>query len=243
MTDVHADEQADEQADEREATHRRRDRRRAWTFWVGLVLVLAGLAILGWIAWQLYGTNLVSQRRHEQTVESLEQEWDKPKAEAKQEVTTDQGRAGAILRVPRFGDDFAVPVLEGVEDDALASGIGHFDGTAGPGEVGNYALAGHRITHGEPLRDMPDLQPGDEIVIETRDTIYTYVLDTGGDDLRVPFTDGWVVSETPENPDPDGVGPLADRDRLITLTTCAELFHTDDRLIAFGHLRSAVDRD
>ncbi|MEO9324853.1 class E sortase [Nocardioides sp. C4-1] len=242
MTDVRADDEADE-ADVREAGYRRRDRRRAWTFWIGLALVLAGLSILGWIAWQLYGTNIVSQRRHEQTVESLEREWDKPKAEAKPQVQTDQGAAGAILRIPRFGDDFAVPVLEGIEDDALASGIGHFEDSAGPGEVGNYALAGHRITHGEPLRDMPDLQPGDEIVVETRDTVYTYVLDTGGDDLRVPFTDGWVVSARPENPDPDGVGPLPDRDRLITLTTCAELFHTDDRLIAFGHLQSAVDRE
>jgi sortase A len=24
--------------------------------------------------------------------------------------------------------------------------------------------------------------------------------------------------------------------RLLTLTTCAELFHTDDRMVAFGHL-------
>ena len=28
--------------------------------------------------------------------------------------------------------------------------------------------------------------------------------------------------------------------RLITLTTCSELFHTDDRMIAFGHLVSTV---
>ena len=33
-----------------------------------------------------------------------------------------------------------------------------------------------------------------------------------------------------------GVG---DGVRLITLTTCAELFHTDDRMAAFGHLVAA----
>ena len=227
------------QDDEREAAYRRRDRRRGWTFWLGLGLVLAGLSVLGWIGWQMYGTNFVSQQRHEQTVRELEDQWAAPDGGGgggvRDAVRTDQGTAYAILRVPRFGDDFAVPVLEGVADDALASGMGHFEGSAGPGEIGNYALAGHRVTHGEPLRDMPDLQPGDEIVVETRRFVFHYVLDTGGDDLRVPFTAGWVVDPEPVNPD-GGVEPLAGEERLITLTTCAELFHTDDRLVAFGHL-------
>jgi sortase A len=47
------------------------------------------------------------------------------------------------------------------------------------------------------------------------------------------------VAPEPRNPDPDGVQPTDDL-RLITLTTCAELFHTDNRMIAFGHL---VDTD
>ncbi|WP_340539344.1 class E sortase [Nocardioides sp. GXZ039] len=214
-------------------------RRRGWSFWLGLALVLSGLAILGWVGWQLYGTNIVSQKRHERTVERLQQEWDEPSGAA--DVQTDQGVADAILRIPAFGDDFAVPILEGTAEDTLASGIGHFDDSAAPGKVGNYALAGHRITHGEPLRDMPDLQPGDELIVETRDAVYTYVLDTGGDDLRVPFTAGWVVDAVPVNPD-GGTGPDPDAKRLITLTTCAELFHTDDRLIAFGHLDSVDKR-
>ncbi len=233
MTDV--------RGEERETAYRRRDRRRGWTFWIGLGLVLAGLSLLAWIGWQLYGTNVVSQRRHEQTVEQLQREWAQPPGEARAEVETPQGSASAVLRIPALGDDFAVPVLEGLTDDALASGIGHFETSAGPGEVGNYALAGHRVTHGEPLRDMPALQPGDEVVVETRDMVYTYVLDTGGRQLRVPFTAGWVVDPRPVNPD-GGVGPLEGADRLITLTTCAELFHTDDRLVAFGHLLRAEPR-
>lgn len=233
MSDVHDD--------ERETAHTRRDRRRSWTSWLGLGLVMSGLAVLCWIGWQLYGTNIVSQRRHDDTVERLEKEWAQPRGEARADVETDQGRASAILRIPALGDDFAVPVVEGIEDDALASGIGRFESSAGPGEVGNYALAGHRITHGEPLRDMPELEPGDTIVVETRDVVYTYVLDSGGDDLRVPFTAGWVVDPQPVNPD-GGLDPPGGEDRLITLTTCAELFHTDDRLVAFGHLQDEERR-
>jgi sortase A len=50
-----------------------------------------------------------------------------------------------------------------------------------------------------------------------------------------------VVAPKPENPRPGGVGPVDDP-RLITLTTCAELFHTDNRMIAFGHLVSKVPK-
>ena len=84
---------------------------------------------------------------------------------------------------------------------------------------------------------MPSLRPGDEVLVETRDTLYTYVLDTDPNDLVVDFEDDWVLAPHPVNPESDGVQPGADT-RLITLTTCAELFHDDSRMIAFGHLVS-----
>ena len=121
----------------------------------------------------------------------------------------------------------------------LAAGYGHFEDTAAPGEVGNYALAAHRVTHGEPLRRMPELQPGDEIIIETQTMVFTYVLDTGGDDLVVDRSEDWVTDPLPANPDAGEPQPTQQvGQRLITLTTCAELFHTDDRMVAFGHLES-----
>ena len=198
------------------------------------MLVGAGVVLLGYVGWQLYGTNYVSQQRHESTVEALLEEWTSTSGVAGS-VPAGGSSADAIVRVPAFGEGYAVPLVEGGDDEALASGLGHFPESAGPGEVGNFALAGHRVTHGEPLRDLPDLATGDEIVVETRDRVYTYVLDTAGDDLRVPFTATWVVGPTPMNPD-GGVAPDPDESRLITVTTCAELFHTDDRLVAFGHL-------
>ena len=134
-------------------------------------------------------------------------------------------------------------LLEGVGDEVLAAGFGHFEDTARAGAEGNFALAAHRVTHGEPLRDMPALEPGDEIIVETAQATYTYVLDTGGDDLEVPFTAGWVLDEVPENPEEGGVQPGQEPgQRLITVTTCSELFHTDDRLIAFGHLQRTERR-
>ena len=151
------------------------------------------------------------------------------------------GSAQALVRIPRFGTSYEVPLIEGVRDEDLSRGIGHFPGT-GPGQIGNFALAGHRVTHGEPFRGMPDLRPGDEVIVETSDATYTYELDTNPNDLIIPFTQSWVIDPVPVPPEgeaPPGM-PTFDSPRpskaLITLTTCSELFHTDNRMVAFGHL-------
>jgi sortase A len=218
-----------------------RRRGRGVTFWLGLGLVAAGLVLLGYVGWQFFGTNIVSERHQKEAVAQLQREWRespsptigaKPAAEP-----VKLGQATALIRIPRFGDSYVMPVFEGVADDVLAKGFGHFEDAAQAGEKGNYALAAHRVTHGEPLRDMPKLRPGDKVVVETREDVFTYVLDTNPNDLVVTFHDVWVVAPEPVNPQAGGVGPVDDP-RLITLTTCAELFHTDNRMIAFGHLVS-----
>jgi sortase A len=207
-----------------------------WRARLGWLLIVVGLVLIGYVAWQFYGTNWVSDRKHREITTSLRQQW-----EAGEDFAPVDGgamKADALIRIPRFGDDYVVPVLEGTSDDVLAAGFGHFTDTADVGRVGNYALAAHRVTHGEPLRAMPNLEPGDEVVVETRTMIYTYVLDTAGDSLVVPFTGTWVLDALPHNPD-GGVEPSQKPgQRLLTLTTCSEIFHTDNRMIAFGHLES-----
>jgi sortase A len=214
-------------------------RRRATWLGLGGGLLAMGLALVGYVAWQLIGTNIVSERRQTELVEQLEDQWrTSPGTELNRLEPVAVGDASALIRIPRFGDDYVIPVLEGVGEDELASGFGHFVDSAGPGRKGNYALAGHRVTHGEPLRNMPSLRPGDTVIIETRDTVYTYEIDTDPNQLVVDLAEVWVLAAQPVNPRSDGVEPR-DEPRLLTLVTCAELFHTDDRMVVFGHL---VDR-
>ncbi|WP_235736228.1 class E sortase [Nocardioides alcanivorans] len=220
----------------------KKGRRRPWTWWLGVGLVLAGVGMLGWFAWQFWGTNWVAKRTHERLIEEVEKEW-REQPGAKGAVSFPEGDVEAIIRIPRFGDDYAVPVLRGTSEAVLTKGYGHFDGSAEPGKKGNYALAAHRVTNGEPLRGMPSLKVGDEVVVETRDKIFTYELTTGGKDLEVTFEDTWVIDKLPTNPKAGGVQPRQEPgQRLITLTTCAELFHTDNRLIAFGQLVATEKR-
>ena len=213
--------------------------RRGTAFYVGVVLLVAGAGLLGYVGWQMFGTNIVSRQAQDRIVDDLREQW---RTEGTDRQGTDRqvsrGEASALVRIPAFGDDYVVPVLEGVGDDELASGFGHFPDSASLGGRGNYALAAHRVTHGEPLRDMPELRPGDEVIIETRDATYTYELDTNPNELVVSFENIWVVDPLPTNPQRGGVQPPSQEpgQRLITLTTCSELFHTDNRMIAFGHL-------
>lgn len=188
-------------------------------------MVLVGVSALSWAGWQFYGTNLVAQGKHEQAVSDVRERWRAGAVLSERP----EGEVRAVLHIPRFGEDWEVPIIDSVSEDALAAGVGRFVDNAAVGSVGNYALAAHRVTHGEPFRNLTELVAGDEVVIETQAFVYTYVLDTDGDAHRVSFTETWVLDDQPVE--------LAGR-RIITLTTCAELFHTDDRLAVFGHLVS-----
>ena len=217
-------------------------RRRGAAFWVGVALILAGLVLLGYVAWQFFGTNLVAHRKQQKIIDQTERIWSGKAGASGSAKGVELHGAQALVRIPKLGRHYVVPVLKGTSLDVLAQGFGHFPGTANPGQVGNYAIAGHRVTHGEPLRDMPKLRPGDKVVVQTRNRDFTYRLDTNPNKLIVSFKDVWVIDKLPTNP-AGGVEP-AQRpgQRLITLTTCSELFHTDNRMIVFGHLVKTVRR-
>jgi sortase A len=207
-------------------------RGRRWRVRLGVLLIVAGLVLLGYVGWELYGTNVVAHRHRDQVLGELHRAWD----DGKPEVRTGRGTAREVIRIPRFGDDYAVPILDGTSDTVLATGFGRYSESAQPGKVGNFSVAAHRVTHGQPLRGMPDLRKGDLVYVDTARTTYTYRLLTGGDDLVVPFTASWVLDALPTNPDGGVEPPQQPGQRLITLTTCSELFHTDNRMIAFGVL-------
>ena len=219
----------------------------AWA--TGVLLVLAGVTISAWGAWQVWGTTAVAQGRHASVIEQLEGAWaDGPGggANANEGVVTDFGTATAIVRIPVFGDDYAVPVFEGTTAEVLTAGFGHRTDTAAAGGRGNYVLAAHRVTHGEPLRRMPELKPGDVVKVETPAATYTYVLDTAGDALTVTDRDTWVTEPVPD-PGPAGFSSEVTGDpgsrRLLTLITCADFTRSPNRLVAFGHLVDVDDSD
>ncbi len=139
------------------------------------------------------------------------------------------GDGVAIVRIPKFGASYAWVIVEGVSQRDLRLGPGHYPDSAGPGEVGNFAVAGHRTTYGAPFSSLDALDPGDAIVIETADTYFTYRVD---DTTVVLPTELDVVLPVPQNP---GETPT---DALMTFTTCHPRYAATERLVVFSHLDS-----
>ena len=214
---------------------------------VGVVLLVVGLGCLGWVGYQILGTNIVSERAFDAQRTELRTQWDQeteadpvgkkdPSTSEDAESTAIEGDVTALLRIPAFGSDYEIPILEGVSLTTLNEGVGHYPGTDNPGEIGNFAVAGHRITHGQPFAKLLSLKAGDKVIVETRQAIYTYVLDDAPKDLTVQETATWVVDPVPGETD---VEPT---EAMITLTTCQDLFRSPDRSVGFGHLDTTQNK-
>ncbi|MFB7238540.1 class E sortase [Streptomyces sp. NPDC056269] len=143
--------------------------------------------------------------------------------------------AFAVLRIPRLG--LTVPVAQGISKrSVLDKGyVGHYPGTAAPGRTGNFALAGHRNTHGEPFRYINRLAEGDVISVRTRGATYTYRVDQ-----ILPRTaprDVGVVRAVPRSIVKPSYGYDAPG-AYLTLTTCTPEFSSAYRLVVWAKLVS-----
>jgi sortase A len=206
---------------------------------LGIGLLVAGLTCLGWVGFQYFGTNVVSERAFDTESEQLRTRWGEESQsdpDGKKQASVIPGEAIGLLRIPAFGADYEVPILNGTDLSVLSKGVGHYESTAAPGQIGNFAVAGHRVTHGQPFAQLLDLKQGDEVIVETRDAIYTYALDDSPHQLTVKDSDTWVIDPVPGQPDVKPTQPL------ITLTTCQDLFRSADRSIGFGHLISTQNK-
>lgn len=212
-------------------TRTRPARRRRWhaSSILASVLAFALLATLGWLGWLLVGTNVTAHRTADRSISDLTSRWSSSST-ASEATIPQTGRAFALIRIPALGDDWQWPLLAGTSRSTLAHGLGWYDTTARPGQVGNFAVAGQRISHGRPFADLAQLNKGEVVIVETRDQTLTYQLDSSAADLTVDADAGWVLDPVPGRP------AQQPTEALITLTTEQDLFWSDDRSVAFGHL-------
>ncbi|MER6786441.1 class E sortase [Streptomyces sp. NPDC000658] len=148
-------------------------------------------------------------------------------------------QAYAVLRIPRL--DLRVPVAEGISKrDVLDKGyVGHYTGTQQPGQEGNFAVAGHRNTHGEPFRRLDRLRNGDRVEVATRNATYTYVVDK-----ILPQTsprDAGVIRPVPRSLTRPGYGYDVPG-RYLTLTTCTPEYTSRYRMVVWAELAGTVPR-
>ena len=186
---------------------------------LGVALIAAGIAL---VLPPLYSEVIETQIQSGQQSQQADQlsrllDTKAVKAPAKNEPF-------AVIYIPRLGSDFRRPIAEGtgVKEVLNTVGIGHYVGTAMPNEVGNFALASHRTTHGGAFNHIDTLVEGDSIYVEFAGGWTTYqVVAT----QVVTPNEIWVI----------GSNPLKQTaDKWITLTTCTPRYTSEKRLVVWA---------
>ncbi|MFF7330459.1 class E sortase [Streptomyces sp. NPDC008150] len=197
---------------------------------VGEVFITTGVLMLLFVTYQLWWTNVRAHAQAGSETNKLQNDWASGKGAP---GAFEPGQGFAILHIPSL--DVVVPIAEGTSKSKVLDkgmvghyGVGDFNTAMPDAKTGNFALAGHRNTHGEPFRYINKLKPGDPVVVETQDKYYVY---------KVTST---LASTPPSNvnvidPIPAGSG-FTKPGRYITLTTCTPEFTSTNRLIVWGKM-------
>ncbi|WP_320775511.1 class E sortase [Streptomyces sp. CRN 30] len=189
---------------------------------VGAVLLLFAVYVLFW-------TGVRADAEMEHQVDLLHRQWRKEPV-AQEPAPYAPGKPFAIMYIPRFGFTWNKPVLEGTGTGTLKKGLGHYAETTRLGQPGNFAVAGHRRTYGDPFKDFPELRRGDAVVLTDGTTWFTYRIDKGP--YKTVPSDVGVVDPVPRASGYTRPG------RYLTLTTCDPEWGHSHRLIVWARLDS-----
>lgn len=205
------------------------DRLRTAARGLGQTLVTLAFVLVLFVVYEVWVSNWSTHRAQAEARRTLEQQWSRGEDPLPTGAITTlpTGRGIANLYLPRLGKDYAWTIVEGVSSSNLAVGPGHYPGTALPGQVGNFAVAGHRVGKGEPFLNLDHLRVGDAVIIETASRWYVYRV-TGS--VTVLPDDGAVLDAVPQQP---GARPTQ---ALLTMTTCTPKFSASHRLAVFAVL-------
>ena len=183
---------------------------------IGVLLILIGVGIIGTVA---YKKIVTSQKQNEllEAFESQLAEGDNENTEEEVNLDSINGYTPiAIMEIPSI--KLKQPVVEGITEDVIKYFLGKFPESTMPGEVGNFAVAGHRVSDfTDAFINLYKVKPGDNVIVTTKDGKYTYEVE-----------ESFIV-------DPEHVEVLENADyEKITLITCT--IGSKRRVIVTGKL-------
>jgi sortase A len=186
----------------------------------------ASALVLLFLLYQLWFTTEVArvsqQELSSQFVELMEAN-DLVDEQSVQLIEAAEIKGVGLLYIPALKSEvWGLPIVSGISDRALTKGAGHYPDTKLPGETGNFAIAGHRATNGEPFAYFERLRAGDMVFVQTTAGWFSYQL---VEDRKIQETEVWVLED-----DPIGLG----EQRLITLTTCDPRWNSTRRWAWWG---------
>lgn len=206
----------------------------------GELLLSLGVVVLLFLTYLIWGSAWRASGAQHHLAGELNGQWpasacsqDMPAPARPDPINLVTGRPFAFIRIPAFGPRWRYTLVQGTALAQLNVSPGHVPGTQLPGQLGNFAVAGHRVTAGNPFWGLPSLKGGDLVYIDTKVNTYTYKV-TGMQ--QVLPTDTAVLDPVPGHP---GEQPAK---RLITLITCNPAWTGTHRVIVTGALVSATAR-
>ncbi len=200
---------------------------------VGELLITAGVVVGLFTVYTLFWTGVETANEQEALEEQFSSVDPAPTPDDPP-ATTDPGLSGdayARLTIPRLGDDWRWIVVQGVDLETLTRGPGHYPDTVDPGEVGNFAVAGHRATYGEPFAYLDRVQVGDEVRVERAGMLHTYVVT---ESFITDPSDTDVLLPVPGQPGVEA------KEAVLTLTTCHPRWSSNERLIVHAALAQSA---
>ncbi|MFL0248398.1 class D sortase [Candidatus Clostridium stratigraminis] len=187
---------------------------------IGIIFIVIGLAVIGTAFYMRYSAEKVQRAMidsFEHTIEDIDKGSNDASPSEKPPID-DISAAIGIMKIPKI--DLKVAIGEGIDNKTLKYAVGHFTGTAMPGEKGNFSVAGHRsYTYSEYFNRLDELKDGDEIIVQTKKGEFTYKI---YEKEVVEPTEVSVLNST--------------KDATITLVTCTPIRIATHRLIIKGKL-------
>lgn len=137
------------------------------------------------------------------------------------------GEVFAKFYAPRLGTNYVREIAEGTSLEKVLNkvGLGHYQHTQLPGEVGNFAIAGHRAGNGGPLRNIDKFTDGDLVQVETADKKFTYKY------LQTKIVDPSEIGVI--EPLPMGLTKKSESGKYLTLTSCTPIYVNTNRIIVW----------
>lgn len=218
--------------------------------YAGWTLIGLGLLLALFVAYQLWFTNVL-QSRHQRALEDAIAHVAPSVSHNVSLTSLPVGPATPLpaQTQPRIGawlGEIEIPIIhlrqaivQGVGENQLSEGPGHYPSTPGLGEAGNVAIAGHRTTWGHPFRYLNELQRGDPIIIVTPRArllyrVSSYSTVSPNDVAVLGATSRATLTLTTCTPPYSAASRLVLRARLVAVQRSAPLSATQQRQITLS---------
>jgi sortase A len=191
----------------------------------GEILITLGLVVLLFAAYEVYGKAFQANAEQGRLGDALEEQWSVPITGGAKPVADKPipGEGVARLYIPRLDKHWVV--VEGVTPKDIKLAPGRYPKSQLPGQLGNFAIAGHRMP--SIFWDLDKVGTGDTIVAETRTGWYVYTVG------KVRIIRPTQTSVVAANPDEPGTTPTR---KLLTITTCNPKWDNYERLVVQAEL-------